>query len=187
MSSSQVINEVSTLLKDVLEGGLAANPPNPATTVVLSNPADETTESALSVWLYQVTPNPFLRNAPNVRIGDESERFPPLSLDLCYLLTPFLKNESSNQLTLGRALQVLNDNPILTLNSGGDIEELHLSICQRSISELAEVWEALKKPYRLSVCFEVRTVAIESTRSLKPGRVKERATDFQEHPTEEQL
>jgi hypothetical protein len=187
MSSSQVISEVSQLLKDVLVEGLKALPVLPATVSLSNPPKKDEAESVLSMWLYQVTPNAYLRNAPNVRSGDESERFPPLALDLCYLLTPFQQDESANQLILGRALQVLNDNSILTLNSdSGDIEELHLSICQRSISELAEVWEALKESYRLSVCFEVRTVEIESRRSLKAGRVQERATDFRENPMEAQ-
>src|SRR5713226_1938879 len=102
MSSSAVISEVSALLKTVLEDGLTTiADPNP--TVELSNPADELGEKTLSIWLYQVQPSPFLRNAPNVRTGADSERFPPLSLDLLYLLTPLQKNESANQSTLGRA------------------------------------------------------------------------------------
>jgi hypothetical protein len=181
MSSSEVIREVSNVLKTLLEEGLRT-PINPAPTVELSNPADETSEKTLSIWLYQVSPNAHLRNAPTVRNVDDTERFPPLSLDLYYLLTPSQKNESSNQATLGRALQVLYDNGILVLNRGGDVEELHLSISQRSIEELASVWEALQKPYRLSVCFEVRIVQIDSERTLRSGRVKERTTVFEDSP-----
>jgi hypothetical protein len=183
MSSSAVINEVSTLLRALLEDGLKS-PANLNPSVELSNPADETDEKTLSIWLYQVTPNPYLRNIPNVRTSDEAERFPPLSVDLCYLLTPSQKNEGANQATLGRALQVLYDNSILTLHTGDDIEELHLSICQRSITELAEVWEALQKPYRLSACFEVRMVQIDSERVLPAGRVRERSVQFKEKPVE---
>ncbi|WP_447602797.1 DUF4255 domain-containing protein [Nitrospira sp. Nam80] len=185
MSSSAVVSEVSNLLKSILEEGLTTTG-NPNPTVELSNPSDETSEKTLSIWLYQVTPNAYLRNAPNLRTGDDSERFPPLSLDLYYLLTPSQKNEPANQATLGRALQVLYDNSILTLNRGGDVEELHMNICQRSIEELASVWEALQKPYRLSVCFEVRTVQIDSERLLKAGRIKERTSHFQEIPAEAQ-
>jgi hypothetical protein len=185
MSSNAIISEVSSLLKTLLKEGLKTSPSDEPT-VELSNPADETDEKKLSIWLYQVTPNPYLRNAPNVRAADQSERFTPLTVNLCYLLTPSQKNEAANQQTLGRALQVLYDNSILTLASGNDAEELHLNICQRSISELAEVWEALQKPYRLSVCFEVRTVQIDSERTLNVGRVRERGTVFQENRAEAQ-
>lgn len=181
MSSSAVISEVSALLRALLEEGLKS-PTNQNPSVELSNPADETGEKTLSIWLYQVSPNAYLRNTPNVRTSAETERFPPLSLDLCYLLTPSQKNEAANQGTLGRALQVLQDNSILTLHAGNDIEELHLNICQRSITELAEVWEALQKPYRLSVCFEVRLVQIDSERVTGAGRVRDRSTQYNELP-----
>lgn len=185
MSSSAIISEVSELLKALLEDGLKVLPSDKPT-VKLANPADEGAreEPTLSIWLYQVTPNPYMRNAPNVRVADQSERFTPLSVDLCYLLTPSQKDEIANQQTLGRALRVLYDSSILTLNAGKDVEELHISICQRSITELAEVWEALQKPYRLSVCFEIRMVRIDSERELNAVRIRERATDFQENPME---
>jgi len=183
MSSSTVIREASNLLVSVLTNGLKSVA-NPTPTVDLSNPADETSDKDLSVWLYQVMPDPHLRNRPNVRTAADDERFPPLGLELCYLVTPMQRNEAQNQGTLGRALQVLYDNSQLQLSGPGDSEELHISICQRSIQELAEVWEALQKPYRLSVCFEVRTVNIDSERVLKAGRVRERAADFRGNPAE---
>lgn len=179
MSSSAVISEVSILLKNILETGLTT-PGNPPT-VEVASPVDLTNETTLSIWLYQVTPNAHLTNVPNVRTrGDLSESVTPLPLNLFYLLTPLQKNELKNQTTLGRALQVLYDNSILQLHAGDDVEELHLNICPRSIEELAEVWEAVQKPYRLSVCIEVRVVRIDSERTLRPGRVRERATDFQQ-------
>jgi len=183
MSSSAVISEVSVLLKNILEAGLTtpADPP----TVEVASPVDLTNETTLSIWLYQVSPNAHLRNVPNLRIRDElAESITPLPLDLFYLLTPLQKNELKNQATLGRALQVLYDNSVLQLHAGEDVEELHLNICPRSIEELAEVWEALQKPYRLSVCIEVRVVRIDSERKLQPGRIRERATDFEEAPQE---
>ena len=42
--------------------------------------------------------------------------------------------------------------------------ELHLSLAPRTIDEIAQVWEAMQQPYRLSVCYEVRAVRIESLR-----------------------
>jgi hypothetical protein len=183
VSSPDVIGEVSDLLQAVLKEGLTTvNDPNP--TVELTNPADEAADKTLSIWLYQVMANPHLRNAPTVRTSTEADRLPPLALDLLYLLTPLQKNEKANQQTLGRAMRVLYDNAILVLSSGGDVEEVHLSICQRSIEELAEVWEALQKPYRLSVCFEVRTVQIDSERLTGAGRVRERGARFDEQTPE---
>jgi len=50
----------------LLEDGLKS-PANLNPSVELSNPADETDEKTLSIWLYQVTANGYLRNIPNVR------------------------------------------------------------------------------------------------------------------------
>jgi hypothetical protein len=179
MSSSTVISDASKLLRALLQQGLGAND------IVLVNPGDQGAPVTLSLWLYQVTPNEHLRNVPNIRIQNENfDRLTPLPLDLCYLLTPLKQNEEENQITLGRALQVIYDNSILTLNAGNNVEQLHLSICQRSIEELAKVWEALQKPYRLSICFEVRVVRIDSERTLNAGRIADRETRFEELPEE---
>jgi hypothetical protein len=51
-------------------------------------------------------------------------------------------------------------------------------LATRTIEELAEVWEAMQQPYRLSVCYEVRAVRIESRRRSQSGRVGERGADF---------
>lgn len=183
MSSSAIISEVSSLLKEILTQGL--NRPGEPATVEVESPADLTAETTLSIWLYQVSPNAHLRNAPNVRVrNEESENITPLALDLYYLLTPLHKKEATNQITLGAALQVLYDNSVLPLHVGDDVEELHMNICPRSIEELAKVWEALQKPYRLSVCFEVRVVRIDSKRRPPSGRVRDRATNFENQPEE---
>jgi hypothetical protein len=184
MSTPTVIKDVSDLLMELLKSGLTSSG-NPNPSIQISSPVDAP-ECDLSIWLYQVTPNEHLRNAPNVRLNnDDSEQLTPLPLDLYYLLTPLRPNESQNQMTLGRALRVIYDHAILPLNAADNIEELRLSICQRSIEELAKVWEAMQAKYRLSVCFEVRSVRIDSERVLKAGRIRERATDFEELPAEQ--
>jgi hypothetical protein len=187
MSSSKVISEVSELLANLLRDGNNVG-------VEVQSPVDTPQKKAeLSLWLYQVTPNAYLRNSPNVRVrGEEFEEITPLSLDLYYLLTPVLEHEIDNQRSLGRALQLLYDNSVLTLRlvdpasnpPTEDVEELHINICQRSIEELAKVWEAAQKPYRLSVCFEVRVVRIDSERRPPAGRVRDRATNFEDNPAE---
>lgn len=115
---------------------------------------------------------------------DELQGYPPLALNLCYLLTPPTGKDDTDQLVLGKALQVFHDRGVLNMeikNAQGDgprAEELHISLAQRTIAELAEVWEAMQQPYRLSVCYEVRVVRIESQRRLAGGRVTERLADF---------
>jgi hypothetical protein len=183
------IAEVSKFLRHTLWLGLAEDPDakqlvQSENNIVLSNPGQPAEDGVrnVSLWLYQVVQNEHLRNAAFVRQGSDGvEQYPPLSLNLYYLLTPSTGKDEGDQRVLGKALQVFHDQAILPMastESPGEGEELHISLVQRTIEELAEVWEALQKPYRLSVCYEVRVVRISSRRVVQARRIGERAADF---------
>ncbi len=194
MSSYKVILEVSKLLQATLWKGFASD--NALTqyvanqdAIVLLNPADAANQAnhKISLWLYQVQQNEFLRNQPPLRVPqhDDQIQFQPLTLNLYYLLTPSTESVEGDQMVLGRSMQIFNDNAILLLQSQEDpgvSQELRLSMCQRDLRELAEVWEALQQPYRLSVCYEIRVTQIDSTRTQRTGRVRERVNNFQNPP-----
>jgi hypothetical protein len=182
---------VSTLLRRTLWEGFendnAITPqhiPN-IDSIVLMNPADaaQQNDHRLSLWLYQVQQNEFLRNPPPIRIaGDDTHvQYPPLAINLFYLLTPSTNSVEGDQLVLGRSMQIFHDNAILLLESAeepGRGEELRIMMSQRDLRELAEVWEALQQPYRLSVCYEVRVPRIDSRRIEHTGRIGDRRFDL---------
>jgi hypothetical protein len=184
--------ETSRFLRHTLWLGLTEDPVvapyiGAENNIVLSNPAQPVGGAVVrtvSLWLYNIMPNEHLRNAPMVRTADDSvERYPPLGVNLHYLLTPSTGNDEGDQLVLGKALQVFYDRAVLPMESQqnpGEGEELHLSFVQRTIEELAEVWEALQQPYKLSVCFEVRAVRIASQRVLRRRRIGERGGEMAE-------
>jgi hypothetical protein len=192
VSSYKIISEVSKLLRQTLWNGFEADtaitPQHVAgiDSIVLMNPADAAEESSnqLSIWLYEVRMDEFLRNPRPTRVpgDDRAVRYPPLAINLFYLLTPSTNSVEGDQLVLGRSMQILHDNAILLLESAevpGEAEELKVVMAQRDIRELAEVWEALQQPYRLSVCYEVRVPRIESMRFNRTGRVDDRRFDFE--------
>lgn len=193
--SHHAIAEVSKCLQHALWLGLKEDVDTGQTikaepNIVLSNPAQPVganVERKMSLWLYQVMPNEHLRNAPPVRTrdnGDDTvELYPPLALNLLYLLTPSTGDDLDDQRVLGRALQIFHDQAILRMESTqspGRAEELHVSLAPRTIEELAKVWEAMQKPYRLSVCYEVRVARIDSQRKQPSGRVADRGSDFRQ-------
>lgn len=192
MSSYKIISEVSKFLRRTLWDGfsgdnaLTQHVPNEES-IVLLNPSETTqdTQRRLSFWLYQVQENEFLRNKAPERVPqhDELVAFPPLPLNLFYLLTPSTNSMEGDQMVLGRSMQIFHDNAVLLLESTeqpGTAEELHIKLCQRDLREIAEVWEALQQPYRLSVCYEVRLTRIDSLRTQQTGRIRERNADFEE-------
>lgn len=203
--SHMVIGQVSEFLRHTLWLGLRADSVTSQLVtgeqnIVLSNPGQTALPQGVtrqvSLWLYQVSPNEHLRNQPFVRrslpgppVNDDVQFYPPLGLNLCYLLTPSIQDaggasdQLADQQVLGRAMQVLHDQAILTMPNRQTPEaahELHLSLAPRTIEELAQVWEAMQQPYRLSVCYEVRAVRVDSERRLGGGRIVERRSDFAE-------
>jgi hypothetical protein len=183
--------EVSTFLKRLLVDGLAEHPETAIAdaNLLLSNPGQAGAgagQKRLFLWLYQVMQNEHMRNDAFVRQAkDEEERFPPLVVNLQYLLTPSTGQDLTDQLVLGKAMQVLYDNAVIRMESPNDptrAEELHLALAARTMDELAEVWEAMQQPYRLSVCYDVRVVRIDSLRVLTAGRVANRSARFEPMP-----
>lgn len=201
--SHLAVGEVSETLRHALWLGLRADLVTrqlvtSEQNIVLANPGQVALPQGvvrqLSLWLYQVLPNEHLRNQPLVRrtaVGppqnDDLQFHPPLSLNLFYLLTPSIQDaggasdQLADQRVLGRVMQVLHDQSVLSMpnrQAPAAAHELHISLAPRTIDEIAQVWEAMQQPYRLSVCYEVRAVQIESERRLAGGRIEERRTDF---------
>jgi hypothetical protein len=83
-------------------------------------------------------------------------------------------------------MQALYDNSIVVLQDPGRnvAEELRIVLCRLTLEELTRVWHALREPYRLSVCYQVRVVQIESRRIVPGARVVERVAGYGDAPDE---
>ena len=149
--------------------------------VVLDSPADlkftDQNFQKINLYLYQVLENPYTKNQPMYATDDGILEFPPLTLKLCYLLTPYASDPVSAHKVLGHAMSVFYDNAIV--QEDRLLESLRLSVDKLSIvlissklEELTRIWNALQTPYRLSVAYEVRVVPIESNRNEKVVRTR---------------
>ena len=144
--------------------------------VTLNTPEEmgTNTTEGLSIWLYRMTRDDQRYNAPPVRLS-ERERRRPLPLRLHYLMTPIVSASTSNspeteQLILGRVLQVLHDQPKFR---GPDLSthfedpahvEIRVRLEPSSLEELTRVWDALDRSYQLSASYEVSVSYVESAR-----------------------
>jgi hypothetical protein len=181
MSSFTVLTAVSKALRTVLWQairdeislqGIVSSESN----IVFQNPNETAKDSSnrLSLWLYQVTENEFLKNAPPVRVANgHGLAQTPLALNLHFLVTPFGDTSEASLLLLGKVMEVLYDNAIIVIRDANDsvFEELRISMTRHTLEELSRVWEALIESYRLSVCYEVRVMHIDSRRVLEGARV----------------
>lgn len=205
MSSHEVISAVSIALRELLweryatDAAIAPLFPSQQGSISFENPTETARQGVgrLSLWLYQVAENEHLKNQPPLRLapgpaGDAAEAVTPLAMDLYYLVTPFLPSGPdaqaivSDHLLLGLTMQALYDNSIVVLRDPARsvAEELRIVLCRLTLEELTRVWHALREPYRLSVCYQVRVVQIESRRVVPGARVVERVSGYGDDPGE---
>jgi Pvc16 N-terminal domain len=208
MSHYLVIAKVSQRLRSLLWEDFRQDPVitqyvSALEDIVFTNPVETARQSAnrLSLWLYQITENEFVKNQPLLRAernGDRGVRataqFLPLALNLFYLVTPFATvgapDPPADQILLGKTMQVLYDNAVILLRDPTPqetvMEELRVIFCRLTLEELTRIWEALQEPYRLSVCYQVRVTRIDSQRRLDQTRVVERTAGVTDQVAEAQ-
>jgi hypothetical protein len=162
---------VSLALQKILETEItdSTDPQLAGVKVFLYSPKrmKEEDEDGISLWLYRVNREADALNRPPERIGPNRLRAQPLPLTLYFLVTPMLSEPRDEQAVLGKIAQVLNDHAIVRGAQvgpvlGADNTELRVVLDGLTLEELARVWDVLKEPYQLSVCYIVQTVTIDS-------------------------
>jgi hypothetical protein len=188
MSASSVISDVTLTLEELLK---SEQRPANFFDVSLKSPADEAVEAGMTpkvnLFLYRVAENAFAKNQEKQALGPNILEYPPLWLNLFFLLTPFAEDKLDELRVLGEAMRVLHDNSIVpgaalkgSLENTG--EELHVHLSLYALEQVTQIWSALDKSYRLSVCYEVRTMFIDSLIQLPVSRVLEVDTRFSQLP-----
>jgi Pvc16 N-terminal domain len=174
MSDYTVIAELGDSLVSLLFSELNADPQisgliDSEDRISLESPADlENNNSVrLSMYLYRILENPYMKNRFPVEGTGGKLRKAPLTLDLYYLLTPLVGTPREQQIVLGKTMQILYDRTILegpdlsgSLGTSG--EEIRVILNPVSLEELTRVWQALEIPYRLSVCYIARVIIVDS-------------------------
>jgi hypothetical protein len=136
----------------------------------------EPAQDSLSVFLYRISENGDMKNRPLQRAGAGLLRYPPLPLNLFYLLTPLTKSAENDHMLLSKAMHILYDNAIVKGSElqGGladAAEELRIILNPMTLEDSGKLWSAFMRPFRLSVCYEVKVVYIDSEREQGAGRV----------------
>jgi hypothetical protein len=198
MSSYMVLAAVSDALRDIVWEAIDQDDVlrplvNTREAIVFRNPKKTAEDSAnrLSFWLYRIAEDEFMKNQVPTRTGiarangndagaRQTSQFPPLALNLFYLITPFAPSGEAEHLLLGKTMQVMYDNAIVLLRDEANqiFEELRIILCRLALEDISRIWEALQEPYRLSVCYQVRVASVDSTRTLGHARVIERTANY---------
>jgi Pvc16 N-terminal domain len=176
MSASTIISDVTQTLHDLLK---EQQQPKESFEVSLNSPADDARnpmEPKVNLFLLRVAENAFAKNREWRPVGPGVLQKPPLALNLFYIMTPFANDRLDEHRALGEAMRIFYDHAIVTAPLlRGELEhtteELKVDLCQFSLEELTRIWNALNQPFRLSVCYEVRIVLVDSSVERSAYRV----------------
>jgi Pvc16 N-terminal domain len=177
-----IIRDVGNTLKELLE----SNIPALRTNVSFNSPAEMQGPAGdrrlLSLFLYQLSENTHMRNREFAIPEPERLVYPPVILDLYYLLTPYAQEREDEFDLLERVVRVFYDNAALRgsalkgmlLESGN--EPLRIVTNPLSLEDLNHLWNTFAKPFKVSVAYLVTPISIPSIRELGARRVVRKET-----------
>jgi hypothetical protein len=144
-------------------------------------------DAGVSLFLYRVMVNSVQRTPPSKPGPGGRLRRTQLPLDLHFLLIPWAKDASLEQVIVGWMMRTIEDTPILpagilntlTADVFGPDETVEIVSGQISNEELFRIWDVLPIDYQISVPYVARIVRIDSELDLREaGPVLRRELDF---------
>jgi hypothetical protein len=134
-------------------------------------PPPSTTPPTLTLFLYEVTEDPTVRNRGPSRVLETvdgrqvyRETRAPMPLILRYLVTPWAGDRRTEHRMLGRTLQVLYERQVrrgADLDPELEVASLSITLAPLTLEERTRVWWSIQESYRLSLIYEVRVVDLD--------------------------
>lgn len=142
---------------------------------------------SLSVFLYRVVENGDMKNRPLQRVNGSRLRYPPLALNLYYLVTPLTNTADNDHRLLSKAMHILYDNaivrdPLLEGVLRNTAEELRIIFNPMSMEDQSKLWSAFMRPLRLSVSYEVKVIYVDSEREIAGEQVRRKRLELTQLP-----
>lgn len=188
MPDSDAISAVSETLQAVLRNAVSTldNPPPTAEISDLQG-SISTNPARLAIFLFEIVEDPSARNRPRIRGAagsDVTVTKPPMALMLRYLVTAWGGDRLTEQRLLGRAMQVLYDDALISAPElqGTSLKDTHevlkVTLLPLTLEERTRVWYSVQRPYRLSLYYEIRVVNLDSERVTARRAVDTRHLDY---------
>lgn len=194
MGSYTIISDVGNLMIRLLKTNMVPDIIVNGDAIGLCSPAEKENIS-LGLYLYD------LRESQDVRVngmqsaGVSRQKFPPMYLDLYYMLTAYSMSDSKfraseEQRILGRAIQLFRDNPSILLESmefgfQNDGDTAKIEMLSLEPEEKMKLWNSTNSGYRLSVFYKVSPIPVDSTRSVAIRRVTQMDISVEEYTGKE--
>jgi hypothetical protein len=132
---------------------------------------------AVTVFLYHVTVCGEMRNMrASTTVGGAVGK-PPFPIEMRFLITPWTRTAREAYAIVGHIALLLNDNAVLTatdlLGSGvwAPDDTVELMLEATPVEELYDIWEPTEIPYKLSLSYLARLIALDSSLTTSPAPV----------------
>ncbi|WEB40861.1 DUF4255 domain-containing protein [Streptomyces yunnanensis] len=152
-------------------------------------PADPPTDPTITVFLYQVTHNPSMRNNDLVTRASDGTllKRPAAAVDLHFLISAYgEEQELVGQRLIGSVVRTLHEIPVLPKElieeaadrpylAGSDLAEslqkVRFTPTQMDVDETSKLWGMLNNtPYALSVAYQASLVLLDGHQKPAPAR-----------------
>lgn len=187
MSNTLAIGAVTATLRSLIETEIAHEGGGLRVTTLPPDKAQAFNPTAdgggwINLFLYHTQINPAWRNTSSPRqVKPNESGFPPLGLDLFYLVTAYEKTDGDSSVLahrlLGRAMLVLHDHPLLGADEiravvpdndlADQIERVRITPHAMSLEDLSKLWMIFQTGYRISAAYQVSLVLIDSRRTAR--------------------
>ncbi len=184
MSNYLAIAAVTSTIRNLLQ--TAYNNSNDADvtgTSVTTLPPDMArngvTSNQVNLFLYHTAPNAAWRNMDvPVQVKPGETAFPPLALNLYYLITAYGQTDDTlSHRLMGVAMSVLHDHTVLgpdeietALPGSGlpqQFDRVRITPETLTSEEMYKLWSAFQTHYRISATYQARVVLIDSAQPVK--------------------
>jgi pyruvate/2-oxoglutarate dehydrogenase complex dihydrolipoamide acyltransferase (E2) component len=195
MSNALAIAHVTQALALLIEDNLRPEIDMAVSVETRKPPADPPPDPTINVFLYQVTPNPSLRNNDLVTRASDGTllKRAAAALDLHYVISAYgEETELVGQRLIGSVVRTLHEIPVLPRDvieavaqrpylEGSDLadspQRVRFTPQVMDVDETSKLWGMLyQTPYTLSVVYTATLVLIDGREQPVPARAVERSS-----------
>lgn len=194
MADYPIIADVSAYIVRTLREKMCPEPIPSPNNIEISSPADQDVDYIVGLYLYDIREEGNVTQPSFIQKGRVQLQKPPKPYALYYMV--FINGSSQMglkapdiQKIMGRVAQIVNDNSSVLpsqLQTWLDTQEPPIVLSQAKISleEKVRVWQAINKPYQISLFYKAAPVFLSSEIVVNTPRVSE--ASFNLHITGEE-
>lgn len=183
MADYTIIADVSAFIVRTLREKMCPEPVPSPNNIEISSPASQDVDYIVGLYLYEIKEETQIASPPMVGRGRVQLVKPSKPYSLYYMV--FINGSSQMglkapdiQKIVGRVAQIINDNASIKPSElqpwlEDDEPPIVLSQAKMALDEKVRVWQAINKPYEISLFYKAAPIFLSSELVVEPPRVSE--------------